>query len=129
MTTMSDLWYGTAGPEERLTQGDIIFDCPLVNWSSTPVRVTASGSEIEALKSGWVALQADVIVMTQACDLEQDKIRNVVTCPHPALGDYKATREAFLRQRNQNPTVKAWWTHCDDIKDVTGEVSYGRRVE
>ena len=55
--------------------------------------------------------------MTQACDLEQEKVRNVVTCPHLSLSDYKATWEAFLRQRNQNPTAKAWRTHCDDIKD------------
>ena len=30
-TTMDDLWYRTVGPSERLTQGDIIFDCPLVS--------------------------------------------------------------------------------------------------
>ena len=55
--------------------------------------------------------------MTQACDLEQEKVRNVVACPHLSLSDYKATWEAFLRQRNQNPTAKAWRTHCNDIKD------------
>ena len=71
---MGDLWYGTAGPGERLTQGDIIFDCPLVSWSSSPIQVTGSSSEVDALKQGRVAFQADVIVMTQACDLEQEKV-------------------------------------------------------
>jgi hypothetical protein len=117
MTTMNDLWYGAVGPGERLTQGDIIFGCPLVTWSSNPVQVTGNGSELEALKQGRVAFQADVIVMTQACDLEQDKVRNVVACPHLSLSDYKATWEAFLRHGNQNPTAKAWRAHCNDIKD------------
>ena len=69
---MSDLWYGAVSPGERLTRGDIIFDCPLVSWSSAPIQVTGSGSELEALKQGRVVFQADVIVMTQACDLEQE---------------------------------------------------------
>ena len=45
------------------------------------------------------------------------KVRNIVACPHLSLSDYKATWEAFLRQRNQGPTAKAWRTHCNDIKD------------
>jgi len=114
---MSDLWYRTVGPSERLTQGDIIFDCPLVSWSAAPIQVTGPDSEVEALKQGRVAFQADVIVMTQACDLEQGKVRNIVACPHLSINDYKAGWEAFLRQRNQSPTAKAWRTHCNDIKD------------
>ena len=114
---MSDVWYETVGPGERLTQGDIIFDCPLVSWSSMPIQVAGSGSEVEALKQGRVAFQADVIVMTQACDLEQEKVRSVVARPHLSLSEYRSTWEAFLRQRNQNPTAKAWRTHCNDIRD------------
>ncbi|HZW30939.1 MAG TPA: hypothetical protein VFF52_09550 [Isosphaeraceae bacterium] len=113
---MRDLGYETVGPGERLTRGDIIFDCPLVSWSSAPIPVTGSGSEVEALKQGRVAFQADVMVMTQACDLEQEKVRNAVACPHLSLSDYKATWDEFLRQRHQNPTAKAWRTHCNDIK-------------
>jgi hypothetical protein len=64
---MSDLWYETVGPAERLTQGDIISDCPLLSWSPSPIQVAGSGSQVEALKQGRVAFQADVIVMTQAC--------------------------------------------------------------
>jgi hypothetical protein len=114
---MSDSWYEDVSPTERLTRGDIIFDCPLVTWSSAPIQVTASDSEVEALRQGRVVFQADVIVMTQACDLEQEKVRNVVTCPHLSLSDYKVSWEAFLRQLGQNPTAKAWRTHCNDIKD------------
>jgi hypothetical protein len=79
---MSDLWYDTVPPAERLTQGDIILDCPLVTWSPASIQVTATGSELEALKQGRIAFQADVIVMTQACDLEQEKLRSVVVCRH-----------------------------------------------
>ena len=88
-----------------------------MSWTSAPIQVTGSGSEVEALKQGRIAFQADVIVLTQACDLEQDNVRNIVACPHLSLSDYRASWEAFLRKRNQNPTAKAWRTHCNDIKD------------
>jgi hypothetical protein len=114
---MGDIWYERVGAAERLTQGDIIFDCPLVSWSSTPIQVASLGSEVEALKQGRLVFRADVIVMTQACDLEQGKVRNVVVCPHLSLSDYRGAWEAFLRGRGQNPTVKAWRAHCHDIKD------------
>jgi hypothetical protein len=114
---MSEPWYESIGSDERLMQGDIVFDCPLVTWSSDPIRIADAGSELEALAQSRVAFQADVIVMTQACDLEQEKVRNIVACPHLALSDYKTNWEAFLQQRNQNPTARAWRTHCSDIKD------------
>ena len=47
---MSEPWYETSSPGERITQGDIVFDCPLVSWASSPIQATGSGSEVEALK-------------------------------------------------------------------------------
>ena len=29
---MSNPWYEVVGPDVRLTQGDIILDCPLLKW-------------------------------------------------------------------------------------------------
>jgi hypothetical protein len=54
------------------------------------------------------AFQADVVVMTQACDLEHDKVRNVVLCPHVALSTFRSLWERALQQGGQNPTAKAW---------------------
>src|SRR5205807_2373936 len=51
-TTMSDIWYERIGPGERLTQGDIVFDCPLVSWSAAPIQLPGLGSAVEALKQG-----------------------------------------------------------------------------
>ena len=52
---MNEPWYERAGPGEQLTQGDIVFDCPLVSWSPAPIRVTGSGTEVEALTQGRIA--------------------------------------------------------------------------
>jgi len=67
---MSELWYAVVGPEAELTQGDLIFDCPLSGWKDEAVEVRAA-EEARALMQAREIYETDVIIMTQACDLEQ----------------------------------------------------------
>jgi hypothetical protein len=48
------------------------------------------------------------VVMTQACDLEHDKVENVVLCPHDALSVFRQTWERSMQFRGQVPSEKAW---------------------
>jgi hypothetical protein len=70
---MHDAWYEVGGAEERLTQGDLIFDCPLSTWAETAVRerpMGGSAARQDALPEHEVPLKRreliadDVIVMT-----------------------------------------------------------------
>ncbi len=61
------------------------------------------------------AFRDDVIVMTQACDLENRKVRDVVLCPCVPLGEYRQTWEEWMRERGQAPSEKAWKRTCEDI--------------
>lgn len=61
---MSD-WYTEVEGKEKLTQGDIVFNCPVV--------VTYAKDNV--LKAGKI--QSNFIVLSQACDLENDKISNI----------------------------------------------------
>lgn len=114
---MTETWYSIAGPDEPLTQGDIIFRCPVLNWNPEAVQVTSPASQEEELTQRVNSFLSDVIVMTQACDLEHRHVDNVVLCPHVPLGRHKQHWEESERARNQNPTAKSWRNHCDDIKD------------
>ena len=62
-------------------------------------------------------LLADVVIMTQACDLEHDKVSNVVVCPHFSLTEYKSGWEADMTAKSQNPSQKAWRSRCNEIRD------------
>jgi len=57
--------------------------------------------------------------MTQACDLENYKVSNVILCPHISLTEYRDfwDGENDMRGGGQNPTPKAWKKHCNDICD------------
>lgn len=112
----NNLWYEAVSASTKLTQGDIILDCPVIRWASKPVELK-DGHEIQTLKSSIEAVSADVVVITQACDLEQHKVTNVILCPHISLDKYKEEWEAALKSKGHNPTQKAWERTCDDIKN------------
>jgi hypothetical protein len=120
MPAMSDVWYRAAGPEESLTQGDLVFDCPALTWRSSALQ-SLGGSIAEDLLLGehLIAEARDLVVMTQACDLEHTKVANVVLCPHYGLGEFQAAWEEDQRGKGQNPTAKAWRRYCDDICEGT----------
>jgi hypothetical protein len=113
---MPDAWYCRVAGGTRLTQGDLILNCPLVGWRSEIGRIEGA-EETELLKQSVDAFVADTVVMTQACDLEHDKVANVVLCPHYSLVEYRSSWEAALREQSQNPTDKAWRGHCEDIRE------------
>jgi hypothetical protein len=114
--TMSDQWYKLAAADERVTQGDIVFQCPLLNWHPEAVEIGSAAQSSERLKQISQAIEADVVVMTQACDLEHDHVTNVVVCPHVGLLEHKALWEEFMTSKSQNPSAKAWRNYCDDIQ-------------
>jgi hypothetical protein len=114
---MTNDWYETVDAISKLTQGDIILDCPILTWKSEIPQLMSSQSELEVLQASVDAIQADVIVMTQACDLENNKVDNIILCPHFSLSNYKQDWEEAMKHQGQNPSEKAWRRLCDDIKD------------
>ena len=113
---MPEAWYEIVGPNIPLTQGDIIFDCPLLAWQDNTLKLEGA-DETEILKSAANGIQADVVVMTQACDLEHEKVENVILCPHVSLDDYRVIWQDNMQRTDQNPTEKSWNRHCNDVCD------------
>jgi hypothetical protein len=114
---MNNNWYELVDADTPITQGDLIFNCPLLTWTTPLPKLENSQSELDILKASVNAIQADVIVMTQACDLENNKVTNVILCPHISLSSYKQNWEEAMKSYGQNPTAKSWKRLCDDIKD------------
>jgi hypothetical protein len=117
---MSEAWYRAAGAREALTQGDLIFECPVLSWTTPPLQ-SPSGSMAEVVSLGEhvIAEARDLVVMTQACDLEHAKVTSVVLCPHYGLDEFKDAWEEDQRSKGQNPTAKAWRRYCDEICEGT----------
>jgi len=115
---MDDPWYEHVAPNTPLTQGDLISDCPLLAWKPEPIELRPDHDpEHEVLKAASNAIRADVVVLTQACDLEHDKVANVILCPHLTLNEYKTVWTENMRRTGHNATPKAWRSLCDDIRE------------
>jgi hypothetical protein len=115
---MHDAWYEVVGAELRLTQGDFIFDCPLSTWAETAAGEQPAGGtgarqealpEHEVLQRRREIIAEDIIVMTQACDLEHDKVSDVVLCPHYALSFFRdEVWKPDQEQKKQKTNSEAW---------------------
>jgi hypothetical protein len=71
-----------------VTQGDIIISCPLLIPDADEVLLRAVEGSRENLTADIPVKRANLIVMTQACDLEHDKVNSVVLCPIWPLDEF-----------------------------------------
>lgn len=101
----SDPWFEAAPASAALTQGDVILQCPLLGWKRQAAPPVGASFDLAQLAEPFVE---DVVVMTQACDLEQRKVSNVVLCPAIALSTFRSLWEAQRTAVGQSPTPKAW---------------------
>jgi len=108
-------WYEMVQADSPLDQGDMIRGCPALVWRDAPRSAQPSPGDGEALTTYAAVDAADMVVMTQTCDLAQNKVSSVVLCPHCGLDLYKEVWEATLRAHGQSPTTRAWTAHLDHI--------------
>lgn len=114
-------WYTLSGAAEPLTQGDFIDDCPNLRFSEAGWEaVTAKDDVRKRIESDResTGFHADrSIVMTQACDLRQEKVRDVVLCPVKTLAEFRATWEyEFRAAKSKSPSESDWKSTCKSLQ-------------
>jgi hypothetical protein len=94
--TIEPFWFRVSEPDLR--QGDLLPRClvPIPGPDSATVNGPREG----------MAIEYDLIVLTQSCDLEQRKVRLVATCPIFALPEFEAVNPAFARKGRWNEVLK-----------------------
>ena len=115
MTKKTEPWYEVIEASTPLTQGDLIAECPLLRWNPIQEFDPLSPDESKTLMDSIETIKIDAVVLTQACDLEHNKVHNVVVCRHVPLSLYQKTWEDTMQKAGQNPTAKGWKRFCDDV--------------
>jgi len=108
-------WYEDLKPDEPLSQGDIIKACPTLTYSA--VNFTEGQSAVKALEAAVVAKEADCIVMTQACDLEHNHVREVILCPVYSVDSFRKLWDEDQKEKGQNPTLRYWNRKLNEIRE------------
>lgn len=90
---MTDSWYEVTHGTD-LEQGDIFFECPIY-------RVERTMTEDDGERAEVVVEYSHVVVLTQTCDLENNKVDEVLVA---AVITYS---EIVRRDGQQNPTLKS----------------------
>jgi hypothetical protein len=113
-------WYELVPADAPLDQGCLIADCPVIGWKDEPLLMINHGNAVDILQSAVEIAQVDVVVMTQTCDLTQNKVHFVILCPHYSLESYRLVWLDYQIEHGQSPTEKSWRRHLDSI--VAGQI-------
>ncbi|QUH22629.1 hypothetical protein HYG87_02020 [Methanobacterium alkalithermotolerans] len=84
-------WYEITEADQSINQGDIIRNCPII----IPPGKINDNEEIDTNLEYYT-----VIVMSQSCDLEQNKIKFVLACPVYKLGDFISRNEFYADKKS-----------------------------
>lgn len=71
-------WYKEINNSDNIEQGDLILDCPILIPPPPPMLEVGAESEIEIK-------YLDSIILSQSCDLANNKIEIVLVCPYYTL--------------------------------------------
>lgn len=84
---MKPFWTQTEG--EALAQGDLLPGCHVPQFGED-----FGSSDGEAIN----VLEADLIIVTQSCDLENNKVALIALCPIHTLTDFERANPAFSKK-------------------------------
>jgi len=107
-------WYSSCAAADALSQGDLIFSCPVVGWARGAVAPSCdSSAALSVLRQDY---RADVVVITQACDLQHDHVSEVVVCEHVGVSDHFVLWKERMTASGQRPTDKAWQKYLNHMR-------------
>jgi hypothetical protein len=108
-------WYKIVPADTPLDQGDIILDCLVAGWKDSPIQTTTIEKGDVILKDAVEIAKMDVVVMTQTCDLAEEKVEHIVLCPHYPLETFREEWEKTQKANDQKPTDRSWGKFLDRI--------------
>ncbi len=79
-------WYDIVKEDNSLEQGDFLENCPII---IPPIEYLTSEEVNVDVK------EYDVVIMSQSCDLQQEKIDLVLVCPAWNFSEFEKTSDFF----------------------------------
>ena len=106
---MSYPWYETLAKSNEIRQGDFIQNCPIIIPPTNFNYANGGDGPIPIIEELTVKT-FDSVVVSQSCDLENDKVEIVLLCPYQTLNDF------FLALPQSDRTGKARTSKLNNLK-------------
>ncbi len=90
-------WYSTEINPDNITQGDLLFKVPIPIVNASVYQAISKNVEGIQVEEPIKIVEADVIILSQACDIENDKIGSIIVCPFNVLTQVMSAEDAFNR--------------------------------
>jgi hypothetical protein len=94
-------WYDTGFDDVRLSQGEILFNCSVVEPQVTPDDFRFHQLDLTAN-----IILGDFVILSQSCDLEQDNIEMVVVSPVYSVGEFVASDPSLFKKAQECSIAK-----------------------
>lgn len=99
------LWY-KAGSWSTLEQGDLLLDCPVPAPPADLTEVLMKAKEGQEFSSAFDVQTADLIILTQSCDLQKADLTHVLLCAHfPAKGETYSNEQRNAIRKEHRPAL------------------------
>jgi hypothetical protein len=118
-------WYQVVGGPE-FTQGDILRDCPVPVPAPDEAFLKAA-REGEQPETQIGVKTATLIVLTQACDIENNKVESIVLCPVWPL-EYVAEKYPQLATPGGKEKVRKGHFHYFHLLNKDDDLAFGHLV-
>ncbi len=83
-----DSWYAVT-ESSKLSQGDFLDNCPVVLPPDAKI-LTEKPKTVDIQIASF-----DVVILTQSCDLDYEKVNTVIVCPHLSLEEITKAEPQF----------------------------------
>lgn len=96
-------WYEKISFSKDISQGDLIPDCPIPLPNAEVYRelrqIETKPEKTVDIEEPVAVHQANIIVMTQACDIEQEKVDSLIVCPVWTLAELVEANNYFCSSK------------------------------
>ncbi len=119
---LENSWYRRVEQHESIQQGEVITNFPLIAPSKALMKDVSVIDNKELLVETadlLISLQLnDVVVISQSCDIENDKLAMITICP---VGELTVLKSKFLSERGKKESEFKGW-----INNVIGSKNRGK---
>jgi hypothetical protein len=112
-------WWEEVDAGEPLMQGDLVQACPVATFKDDLAFKTEDSIDalLDTLAKGVGIQTVRSIVMTQACDLAEKKVRNAILCSAHTLDEFRSDWEDdWKTKKGLAPKDNDWKSHIGGIK-------------